>query len=145
MKTSALMRRKQAGLPLEDNEYVPLIKRGSRQWEGLPLSIQPEPTPPPKIETSQTPTQTRSRSRLAKGKKVESEVAPTPTTTAAVTTQKTALAHQATYDARNHAFQVNTDILNCHSLFSCYYSLHINPMVLQIEHLIIFRQSSNKY
>lgn len=116
MKTSALMRRKQAGLPLEDNEYVPLIKRGSRQWEGLPLSIQPEPTPPPKIETSQTPTQTRSRSRLAKGKKVESEVAPTPTTTAAVTTQKTALAHQATYDARNHAFQVNTDILVTHCL-----------------------------
>ncbi|XP_030854046.1 coiled-coil domain-containing protein 180-like isoform X3 [Strongylocentrotus purpuratus] len=108
MKTSALMRRKQAGLPLEDNEYVPLIKRGSRQWEGLPLSIQPEPTPPPKIETSQTPTQARSRSRLAKGKKVESEVAPTPTTTAAVTTQKTALAHQATYDARNHAFQQST-------------------------------------
>ncbi|XP_041481342.1 coiled-coil domain-containing protein 180-like isoform X1 [Lytechinus variegatus] len=111
MKTSALMRRKQAGLPLEDNEYIPLIKRGTRQWEGLPLSIQPEPTPPPKIETqtpSQTPSQTRSRSRLAKGKKVEAEVAPKPTTTAAVTTQKTTLAHQATYDARNQAFKQST-------------------------------------
>ena len=117
MKTSALMRRKQAGLPLEDNEYVPLIKRGSRQWAGLPLSIQPEENaPPPKIEPPPAPTPTRSRK--LKGKNVPSEAAPKPTTTATVTTQKTTLAHQATFDARNKVLKVTQTSLRIYCFFT---------------------------
>ncbi|XP_015222465.2 coiled-coil domain-containing protein 180 isoform X1 [Lepisosteus oculatus] len=35
-KTCTLIRRKQAGLPLEDKQYKPLIQRGSRTWPGIP-------------------------------------------------------------------------------------------------------------
>ncbi|XP_071511232.1 coiled-coil domain-containing protein 180-like [Diadema antillarum] len=106
MKTSALIRRKQAGLPLEDNEYVPLIKRGSRQWAGLPLSVEPEPVvAPPTSRPDPVSTPTRSRSRAQKAKGQPSEPPPKPTATATVTTQKTTLAHQAAFDCRNDALQ----------------------------------------
>ncbi|KAM9326696.1 coiled-coil domain-containing protein 180 [Gastrophryne carolinensis] len=36
-KLSTLIRLKQAGLPLEDTEYHPLIQRGSRVWPGINL------------------------------------------------------------------------------------------------------------
>ncbi|XP_022107089.1 coiled-coil domain-containing protein 180-like [Acanthaster planci] len=76
LKTSALIRRKKAGLPLEDNEYVPLIKRGSRQWPGIPTD---------QLTDKQRPTK--------------------PQLSAAVTTGKTTLAHQALVDARDEVFQ----------------------------------------
>ena len=81
LKTSALIRRKQAGLPLEDNEYVPLIKRGSSVWTGVPLD---------QLVTGERPA----------GKPGQLSTA--------VTSKKTTLGHQATVDARNKAFQVNT-------------------------------------
>ena len=71
------MRRKKAGLPLEDNEYSPLIKRGSRQWAGVPID------------------QLTDKQRPAK-----------PQRSAAVTTGKTTLAHQALVDARDQVFKV---------------------------------------
>ncbi|KAK4811595.1 hypothetical protein QYF61_016902 [Mycteria americana] len=37
-KTSTLIRRKQAGLPLEICEVKPLIERGSRTWPGIPMT-----------------------------------------------------------------------------------------------------------
>ncbi|XP_038046309.1 coiled-coil domain-containing protein 180-like isoform X2 [Patiria miniata] len=77
LKTSALIRRKKAGLPLEDNEYVPLIKRGSRQWAGIPTDQL--------NEEKQRPVK--------------------PQLTAAVTTGKTTLAHQALVDARDDVFK----------------------------------------
>ncbi|XP_072015860.1 coiled-coil domain-containing protein 180-like [Amphiura filiformis] len=76
LKTSALIRRKQAGLPLEDKEYVPLIERGPHVWMGVPLD-----------------------------QLVEGERPAKPQLSSAVTSTKTTLGHQSTVDARNKAFQ----------------------------------------
>ena len=77
LKTSALIRRKQAGLPLEDKEYVPLIERGPRVWMGVPLD---------QLVQIDRPTK--------------------PQLSGAVTSTKTTLGHQSTVDARNKAFEV---------------------------------------
>ena len=105
LKTSALMRRKKAGLPLEDNEYIPLIKRGSRQWVGVPVD------------------QLTGKNRPAK-----------PQLSAAITTGKTTLAHQALVDSRDQVYKVSKQQTNRNNLAflyrRCDLCLHSNSPLL---------------
>ncbi|XP_068105081.1 coiled-coil domain-containing protein 180 isoform X2 [Hyperolius riggenbachi] len=77
-KLSTLIRRKQAGLPLEDTEYRPLIERGSRVWPGISLKN------PADMNLGDT------KEGLS---------------TASVTTAKTTLSHVSTTEARDSAYQ----------------------------------------
>ncbi|KAM4020362.1 coiled-coil domain-containing protein 180 [Anomaloglossus baeobatrachus] len=76
-KLSTLIRRKQAGRPLEDTEYRPLIERGSRVWPGIPLK-------------DSAHTKIRDNGSLE---------------TASVTTAKTTLGHISTVEARDAAYR----------------------------------------
>ncbi|KAM8934297.1 coiled-coil domain-containing protein 180 [Pelodytes ibericus] len=74
---STLIRRKQAGLPLEKTEYQPMIERGSRVWMGI-SHVKPKDT---------------------------KHVGTTSQSTASVTTAKTTLSHLSTVEARDSAYQ----------------------------------------
>ncbi|KAM4696075.1 coiled-coil domain-containing protein 180 [Rhinophrynus dorsalis] len=74
---STLIRRKQAGLPLENTVYKPLIERGSRVWPGIAL-VDP----------------TGSKCQNTNGCQE----------TASVTTAKTTLGHVSTVEARDSAY-----------------------------------------
>ncbi|XP_063288858.1 coiled-coil domain-containing protein 180 isoform X1 [Pelobates fuscus] len=77
-KLSVLIRRKQAGLPLENTDYQPLIERGSRVWSGI-------------IHLKSTEASHRdSTSCLA---------------TASVTTAKITLSHISAVEARDSAYK----------------------------------------
>ncbi|XP_077986671.1 coiled-coil domain-containing protein 180-like [Glandiceps talaboti] len=75
-KTSTLIKRKQSGKALEDDEYKPVIERGSRAWQGIPSN---------EFVLTDPPTQ--------------------PDLTASVTTAKTTLGHAALVEARDSAYQ----------------------------------------
>ncbi|XP_033116151.1 coiled-coil domain-containing protein 180-like [Anneissia japonica] len=76
LKTSTLIRRKQADMALEDTEYEPLIQRGSKVWPGVAKNLMMEGT---------TPDDTNF--------------------TASVTTAKTTLGHQKLITSRDNAFK----------------------------------------
>lgn len=78
LQTSALLRRKQAGLPLTPDEGAPLIQRGSQVWQGMPKNM---------LVVGDRPSR--------------------PLLTAAVTTRSTTLAHKSTVDCRDESFQVS--------------------------------------
>ncbi|XP_071821141.1 coiled-coil domain-containing protein 180-like isoform X2 [Apostichopus japonicus] len=75
LQTSALLRRKRAGLSLTPDEGAPLIQRGSRVWQGF------------------------ARDTLVVGERPSR-----PLLTSAITTRSTTLAHQSGIDARDSAF-----------------------------------------
>ncbi|KAM5145503.1 coiled-coil domain-containing protein 180 [Mantella aurantiaca] len=76
-KLLTLIRRKKAGLPLEDTEYHPLIERGSRAWSGITLKNCTD----------------LKLSNIRDGM-----------STASVTTAKTTLSHMSTVEARDSAY-----------------------------------------
>ncbi|XP_070532747.1 coiled-coil domain-containing protein 180-like [Ptychodera flava] len=75
-KTSTLMKRKQSGKPLEDEEYKPVIERGSRAWIGMPSNQLVIADRPEQVDL-----------------------------TASVTTAKTTLGHAAAVEARDNAYK----------------------------------------
>ncbi|XP_069842732.1 coiled-coil domain-containing protein 180 [Dendropsophus ebraccatus] len=76
-KLSTLIRRKQAGRPLENTEYKPLIERGHRVWPGISLK-----------DSAHTKIRNPAGSPA----------------TASVTTAKTTLSHISTLEARDAAY-----------------------------------------
>lgn len=112
--TSELLRRKMAGLPLEDDEDKNALPRGKNTWQGQTLSSLIQfsssflPKGIPRTELSShgdAPKESASKKslsglagRLDKGK--------TQDLTASVTTAKTTLGHSAVIEARNEAYKV---------------------------------------
>ncbi|XP_002742433.1 coiled-coil domain-containing protein 180-like [Saccoglossus kowalevskii] len=82
-KTSTLIKRKQSGRPLEDEEYKPVIERAGRMWQGIPSN------------------------ELIVGDKPEQ-----PELTASVTSAKTTLAHASVVHARDEAYKEYLQIFN---------------------------------
>ncbi|MGH0141522.1 UNVERIFIED_CONTAM: hypothetical protein FKN15_074172 [Acipenser sinensis] len=76
-KTTTLIRRKKAGLPLEDRVYIPLTQRGSRTWPGILYC--------------------ESRAKI-NDEKLTRE-------TASIKTAKTTLGHVSAMEARDSAYQ----------------------------------------
>ncbi|MGH0160988.1 UNVERIFIED_CONTAM: hypothetical protein FKN15_040583 [Acipenser sinensis] len=76
-KTTTLIRRKKAGLPLEDRVYIPLTQRGSRTWPGILYY--------------------ESRTKI-NDEKLTRE-------TASIKTAKTTLGHVSAMEARDSAYQ----------------------------------------
>ncbi|XP_066293451.1 coiled-coil domain-containing protein 180-like [Branchiostoma lanceolatum] len=101
--TTTLIRKKQAGVDLNDHEYRPTLPRGSNTWPGIPaddMVLQK----PPEIKPV-----TKSGRKTATEKKSKTNQVQKPKTTAAVSTAKTTLGHSSTVEARNKAYQ---DYLN---------------------------------
>ncbi|ELU16401.1 hypothetical protein CAPTEDRAFT_163477 [Capitella teleta] len=94
--TSELLRRKMAGLPLEDDEDKNALPRGKNTWQGIPRTELSSHGDAPK-ESASKKSLSGLAGRLDKGK--------TQDLTASVTTAKTTLGHSAVIEARNEAYK----------------------------------------
>ncbi|KAI8518615.1 hypothetical protein Bbelb_046320 [Branchiostoma belcheri] len=101
--TTTLIRKKQAGIDLNDHEYRPTLPRGSNTWPGIPADDMVLQKP------QEIKPVTKSGKKAAAEKKSKTKQVQKPKTTAAVSTAKTTLGHSSTVEARDKAYQ---DYLN---------------------------------
>lgn len=87
-----LIRRQQAGRPLEDSDPPPLIERKQGHWPGLPLTHESR----------------NSRRESTTSKKRASVTSQRHKVSAAIVTQKTTLPQLETITHRDHAYQVTS-------------------------------------